>query len=135
MTKNSISFTTDILTEVAEEGGWDIEQVKFSYDLFLESIRDAIENEKAACLEIYMLGRMYLKTEYLKHVFEKSPATEERYKEQVQRVDDLRQLNLKKKEILGKSFRFFHGQPAIINKYGFRRGYNIDQLEEIQNNI
>lgn len=139
MSDRVITYTRDILKEVACKHNIDIEVVKYIYESYVTGLRKIANYTDAGGIEIPYIGTMYINYNFLvneialmkddpKHDVLKLKALEQKQEILAKAIKEYPNKN-------AKSTRLLHTKKGRLGIDTFTNGKTLTEIEEIQNKI
>lgn len=139
MKKSNITFTEDIIEEVAKEFGITEEQAAEVYRNSVRYIRHQMEEDDACSVKIPFVGTMHVNKGLLyKSIKAQEQARDrgfsidlEKYESNIRRMEKIKDLEKRRKEE-GAKGSTSHTKKTILRKLQKKTGKDLDEIEEIQ---
>lgn len=134
--ETKISFTRDIIKEVASELNIDIGKVQSVYDTQIMYLRHLINNTDAVAIFIPFIGTLHIKLWFIFRQIRRFSKKEEDkpkldlYLRKKERVGELIETHIEEKY----NGRARHLERNSITRYAYNCGKSMEEIEEIQNN-
>lgn len=142
MVKSNITFTEDIIKEVAEEFGITEDEAMQVYKNEVRYIRHQMEEDNTCAVMIPFIGTMHVN----KGLLYKSLKAQERsrdkghnidlekYEKNLKRMEAIKELEIKRKEE-GAKGSTSHTKRTILKKLQKKTGKSLDEIEQIQKEV
>lgn len=138
MKKSNITFTEDIIAEVAKEQGLTEEEVMRVYTTNVKHIRKLMDEEEVCSIKVPYLGTMHINKGLLYKSMRLQEESRERgwqidlekYEKNVRKLEMIKQLDKERKED-GKAVSN-HTKRTIRKMLKIKTGKTLDEIEDIQ---
>lgn len=139
MQKSNITFTDDILEEVAKEFGITHEEARHVYNNNVKYIRHLMNTEDTCAVNIPWIGTIHVNKGLLyKSLKSQEQARDrdcdidqEKYESNLRRMEKIKDLEKRRREAGGKGSTS-HTKRTILRKLQKKTGHSLDEIEEIQ---
>lgn len=139
MKKSNITFTEDIIKEVAEEFGITEEQAMQVYTNSVRYIRHQMEEEDTCAVTIPWIGTLHVNKGLLYKSIKAQEQSRDRgfqidlekYESNIRRMEKIKDLENRRREE-GAKGSTSHTKKTILRKLQKKTGKSLDEIEEIQ---